>query len=138
MGSRIVMPTYKKSAMKSILKILVFGYLLFYGCAKEDEKKVADRTAESLLGNVSSGEIFPAYSKNEEIIAYRFYSFNKPFPDGENLIKTCKDFYENGDKDSQWGVGQYGHIMVSAIKDMDVIQSYKDAFVLYLKKSKFM
>ncbi len=115
----------------TLVFIIIITSLFSFGQTNEVKfstiKKVADRTAQSLWGNVSDGEIFPLYSKDDKIIAYRFnFAFDKPFPDKETLIENCKTFYENGDKDSHWGIGKYGYIMVSARKDMDVIQSYSD------------
>jgi hypothetical protein len=115
----------------TLIFAVIIASMFTFGQSNEVEfstvKKIADHTAQSVWGDVSNGGVFPLYSKDDEIIAYRFnFSFDKPFPDEETLIKKCEAYYEKGDKDSQWGVGEYGYIMVSARTDMDVIQSYSD------------
>ncbi len=96
-------------------------------------KGIAINTAQSLWGNVSSDTAIPYYSKNDEIGGYRFnFSFNKSFPDKEALMESCKTNYEKGDKDSQWGIGEYGYTMVSARKDLDVTQSYSGGLLTEL------
>ncbi len=53
--------------MKNILKILVFGCLLFYGCTKEDEKKVVIANDNSCLQEaVDDGKVF--YSGDKKML----------------------------------------------------------------------
>ena len=106
----------------TLIFVMIIANMLSFGQTDEIKfstvKKIADRTAQTLWGDVSNGEVFPLYSKDDEIIAYRFnFAFDKPFPDKETLIEKCKTYYENGDKDSHWGIGEYGYIMISARKD---------------------
>ncbi len=85
-------------------------------------QQIADRNAEFIWGNVSPAEAIPYYSTDEEIVAYRFnYALGKNFPGKQNLIEECKQMKIEGKRDSQWGVDEYGQLLISARTNMPVI-----------------
>ena len=88
-------------------------------------KGVADQKAQVLWGNVYSSEPLAYYSKDDELIGYRFtYAINKPFPEKKLLMEQCREAYAQGDKKAQWGQNDYGTIFVSGRTDMAVIQEH--------------
>lgn len=90
--------------------------------------RIAERIAQELWGNVIPSNAIPYYSKNNELIGYRFnYSINKPFPVKDELIKSCKEAFESGDHKTQWGIGEFGNIFISARTDLPVINDYAGA-----------
>jgi hypothetical protein len=91
-------------------------------------RKVADQKALTLWGNVSSSEPLAYYSKDDELIGYRFtYAINQQFPGKELLLKQCREAFKQSDHKAQWGLEEYGNIFVSARKDIAVIQDYSKA-----------
>ncbi len=91
-------------------------------------RNVADQKAQSLWGSVYSSEPLAYYSKNDELIGYRFtYSVNNPFPEKALLLQKCKEGFTQGNHKAQWGIDEYGTIFVSARKDIAVIQDYSKA-----------
>ncbi len=91
-------------------------------------RMIADQKAMALWGKVSSSEPLAYYSKDDELIGYRFtYAINKPFPEKEWLKQQCDEAFSIGDHKLQWGIGEYGTIFVGARKDLAVIQDHSKA-----------
>ncbi len=94
----------------------------------KDVQTIADRNAASLWGDVSPAEVIPYYNAQDEIIGYRFnYAIGKGFPSKQSIVESSKQAFESGDKIAQWGIDEYGNMLVSARTDMAVIQDYSKA-----------
>jgi hypothetical protein len=118
---------------KSILFTVVFTCYVLAVIARTDlvpfsqVKEIADRNARSLWGVVYSSDPLPYYSKDDQLIGYRFtYSIGSPFPDKSRLKEQCDNASAQGDKTSQWGNGKYGRMFVSARRDMYPILDHSD------------
>jgi len=91
----------------------------------EDVKQVADQQAQALWGDVQRDEPIAYYSKQDELIGYRFtYSFGNAFPDENALLQQCDQFRLADDEKAQWGIDTYGTMFVSCRSDMAVFQDY--------------
>lgn len=118
--------------MKRIFIIYFCSLLILSGLQAQDLsvpydqiRQIAERNAQSRWGTVSPGEPLACYSKDDQLIGYRFtWALNNQFPDKESLYGICYDFYTQGDKRAQWGIDQYATMFVSARKDAAVIQDH--------------
>jgi len=84
--------------------------------------KIANRNAEALWGDCHPAEPIPYFGQDGEIIAWRFnYAVGNDFPNQAMLKNQCHALAAEGNADKQWGVGEYGRILVSARSNMPVI-----------------
>ena len=123
---------FKTHLMKSYLFTLIAVFILTSGIEAQNSivplasvKKIADQKAIGLWGSAKPDNPLAYYSKDDELIGYRFtYSFSNGFPDKKTLQKQCFSAGEQGNRKLQWGIDTYGTMFISACKDMSVIQDY--------------
>ena len=85
-------------------------------------QQIADQNAEHMWGIVSASEPIPYYANDDQIVAYRFnFAIGKSFPAAQNLIDDCYQNKIEQNRDAQWGVGEYGQILLSVRTNMPVI-----------------
>ena len=113
---------------KLFLLIFIFTAVLYAEVAIvpiDKATEIADRNAASLWGDVDPGEPIIYYSIDENVVAYRFnYAINTQFLDKQTLINECDQGKLNGNREAQWGDGNYGNILMSARTDMPVNLEY--------------
>jgi hypothetical protein len=91
-------------------------------------EKVAERCAQSLLGDVYSSEPVAYYSRNDELTGHRFtYSIDSPFPEKSRLMGEYEKYYEQGNHEARWGIDRYGSMFTSAHKDVSAVQDHTNA-----------
>ncbi|NQV02511.1 MAG: hypothetical protein HQ542_07685 [Bacteroidia bacterium] len=129
---------------KLVLSIIAFAIAVaMYAQADpvpfNDVNQVADQRAQSLWGDVQSGDPITYYSKSDELIGYRFtYSIGEPFPEENALLQQCNNARLADDKKSQWGIDEYGTMFVSCRKDMAVFQDHSMSLPPYYTMGRLM
>ena len=109
---------------KLFLFVFIFTTVLYAQTAivpLDKAQVIADRNAATLWGNVNPGEPIIYYSVDDNVVAYRFnYAINTQFLDKQSLINECNQGKLDNSRETQWGDGNYGNILMSARKDMPV------------------
>lgn len=86
-----------------------------------DVVEIGNRNAAQMWGTVYAAEPIPYYGPDEEIIAYHLnYSLKGSFPDPETLKTRCDEALNNESRESAWGVGDYGNMVIGAKPYMPV------------------
>ncbi len=79
----------------------------------EKLQEAADRFAQNKWGNVGAADPIPYYDAYDNVIAYGFnYALGKDFPEKINLNSGNEITPEGKAKDTRWGTGEYGNLIM--------------------------
>jgi hypothetical protein len=106
---------------KTMLCLLTFA-LVSLGSLRADDavpfetlQEIADRNAEAMWGQVSSGDVFEYHSLQGGIVAYAFnYRLGDVFPSNETVVAESETARQARDRFAQWGADEYGYMVMSA------------------------